>query len=568
MDQLRRLWERLTGKQRVWIAAAVFAIVGGLSMFSRWNQERDFEPLFTNLASDDASALITNLKETDVEYRLADSGATVLIHAGQIPEVRLALAAQGLPKSGRIGFELFDKTNFGASDFTEQVNYRRAVEGELERSIRAIREVAEARVHVTWAKESLYRESRQPAKASVLLKLKSGVKLSAQNTAAIAQLLASAVPELAAEQVAVLDTNGTLLNRPRRISPGDEGGEVALEYRKSVERDLQAKIAATLEPLLGAEHFRAGASVEVDLTSGDQSEEVFDPEKSALSTSQRSEDGPAIPVASGVPGTASNLPRPTSQPIAGSTNYARKTESSSYQTSRLVRHTKLPQGAIKKVSLSVLVDHNLRWEGTKKIVERPSDDRLKVIRELVSAAAGLDPNRGDQIVVEALPFESTLAAEPLAAAPAAPESSLPLPAWLQKYLQNKNILLTGGIAALALLALFGLPAMLWLRRRGKPKVSAETAAKSLSSSHASTAPADASKEKVLNPEQLQRQMEAKLAAQAALAAQNEAEELLKLKLPGVTTKKTEVLTKHISEEAKKDPSLMAQVVRSWLNDSR
>src|SRR5437899_1875079 len=177
----------------------------------------------------------------------------------------------------------------------------------------------QARVHITLAKDSLYTEARQSAKASVLVKLRTAAPLSPLHVAAICQLTASAVPGLAADQVSVVDTSGNLLNRPR-ASAGADGGETneaALDYRKSVERDVQNKIAATLEPLLGADHFRIGVSADVDLTSGEQSEEIFDPQKSVMVTSQQTEDGPALPAASGVPGTASNLPRPTARPATG-----------------------------------------------------------------------------------------------------------------------------------------------------------------------------------------------------------------------------------------------------------
>ena len=284
MDQLKRLLDRLSWAQRIWLVVAAVAVGGGLTAFSNWNKERGFKPLYTNLAADDAGALVSKLKENGLEYRLADNGASILVSSDRVAEARLAMASAGLPKSGRIGFELFDKANFGASDFAEQVNYHRAIEGELERSVMSIAEVEQARIHITWAKDSIYTESRQPAKASVLVKLRPGRRLSPQNVLAICQLAASAVPELSVDQVALVDTNGTLLSRPRRTLPGDgtDGGEAALEYRKSVEKDLQTKIAATLEPLLGAEHFRVGVSAEVDVTSADQNEEIYDPQKSAV----------------------------------------------------------------------------------------------------------------------------------------------------------------------------------------------------------------------------------------------------------------------------------------------
>lgn len=560
MDQLKRLFENLTWAQRIWLAAAVIAVVGGITTLSHWSQERDFRPLFTDLAAEDAGALVAKLKEGGIEYRLSENGSTVLVASDRVAEARLSMATAGLPKSGRIGFELFDKTNFGASDFTEQVNYHRAIEGELERSVMSIREVEQARVHITLAKDSLYTEVRQPAKASVLVKLRPGAKLSPQTIAAICQLTAGAIPELSADQVSLIDGNGGLLNRPKRVSAGDgsEQSDAALDYRKSVEHDLETKIAATLEPLLGADHFRVAVSADVDLTSGEQSEEVFDPQKSVMLTSQTTEDGPAVQAASGVPGTASSLPRPTSKPSAGASNYARRTENVSYQTSRLVKHTNLPRGSVKRLSLSVLVDHALRWEGAKRIVEAPSPEKLKVIHDLVAASTGLDTNRGDQLVVEAFPFESTLFAEPVTmAAPApAPPAGVALPPWLQKLVGARNFAVIAGIGAGALLLLLG-GVIFMLRKSGRKKASAVQAAAAIA--------ATGSKERGPTAQDVQRQLEAQIEEQSALQARQQVEELMKLKLPVVSTKKTEVLTKHIASESKKDPTAMAQVVRSWLN---
>jgi flagellar M-ring protein FliF len=565
MDQITRLWNKLSWAQRIWIVIAALAVGGGVTALSRWNDERDFKPLYSNLSAEDAGALVAKLKEGGIDYRLGDNGSTILVASERVAEARLAMAAQGLPKSGRIGYELFDKANFGASDFAEQVNYHRAIEGELERSIMSIREVEQARVHITMAKDSIYSESRQPAKASVLVKLRSGARLSAANITAICQLAASAVPDLAPEQVSLVDTNGNLLNRARRAAAADDDSEAALDYRKSVEKDVQSKIAATLEPLLGVDHFRAGVSAEVDLTSADQSEESYDPQKSAIVTQQSSEDGPALPAASGVPGTPSSLPRPTATPnvtpTSGSANFARKTSSTTFQTSRLIKHTKLPQGTLKRLSLAVLVDHSVRFEGNRKLVEAPSAEKLKVVHDLVAASVGFSTDRGDQLVVEAFPFESTLSAEPpvMGAAPAVPKPAIPLPPWLQKLMGAKNFAVIAGIGAVAVLALIGGLAFLMLKSRSKKKrVTAEATA-------AAVVAADKAKALPATPEEIERQIEGRMAEQASLQAKQQAEELMKLKMPTVSTKKTEVLTKHIASEAKKDPLAMAQVVRSWIN---
>src|SRR5260370_24900918 len=362
--------------------------------FLPWNHERDFKPLYSGLAQEDAAAVLVKVRESGTEFRLADGGSAVLVPASKVAELRLQLAAAGVPRSGRIGYELFDKSSFGASDFAEQINYHRALEGELERSVMALAEVEQARVHITFPKDSVFLESRQPAKASVLVKLRPGSSLSPQNVAAICQLTASAIEGLQAEAVSVVDMRGNLLSRPRKpAAPGDgEPSEAALDYRRQIERDLLAKINATLEPLLGADRFRAGVSVECDFSSAEQNAETFDPAKSVMMTSQRTEDVSGVNQASGVPGTASALPRPATRPGSSSRGVTRRTENVAYQSSRMVRHVKLPQGSVKHMSVSVLVDHAVRWEGArpeaKRIVEPPTPEKIKAIRDLAAGIAG------------------------------------------------------------------------------------------------------------------------------------------------------------------------------------
>ena len=554
MNSLRDLFSRFSLGQRFILAAVAIGVGGGLYWFTEWNNERDFKPLFTGMAAEDAGTLTAKLKELNVEYRLNQDGATILIPSARLAEVRLQLAAAGLPSTGRIGFELFDKTNFGASEFSEQINYQRAMEGELQRSVMSIREVENARVHITPAKDSIYLESRQPAKASVLVKLKKGAMLSQPNVQAICQLAASAVPGLAADQVSVLDTDGNLLNRPRPTADDAQGNEATLEYRKSVERELQNKIAATLDPLLGSNHFRTSVSADVDLTSGDQSEEIYDPNKSVMVSSQKTEDGPSgVQAASGTPGTASNVPNPTGRAASGAsaTSYARKTENVTFQTSRVVKHTKVPQGGVKKLSVSILVDHTFRFEGAKKIVEAPSAEKLKVIKDVVTATVGLNTERGDQLVVETFPFEATLLAEPLGPPPPAkpPPPAFQIPPWLAKLIEQKGIAMVAGIGGGILVVLLATVVWLLKRRGKKKKIAAESAAAAIEGKGA-----DAS-----------RQMEAILAGNMADKDRKNAEAMASLKAPETSTKKTDILKKHIAEEVMKNPQGMTQIIRSWLN---
>jgi flagellar M-ring protein FliF len=551
MDQIKKLLESLSWKQILSLVAAAAAVIIALAVFSRWNRERDFRPLYSALAPEDAAAVLAKLRESGTEFRLGDNGSVVLVPSARVAELRLEMAGAGLPKSGRIGFELFDKSSFGASDFTEQVNYHRALEGELERSVMSLAEVEQARVHITFPKESLFLDAREPAKASVLVKLRPGALMSPQNVAAICQLAASAVDGLAPEAVSVVDTRGNLLNRARKPpSPDDpQPSEEAIEYRQRLEHDLVAKISHALEPLLGADRFRATASVECDFSSAEQSDETYDPTKSVMASSQKTEDISAGATAAGIPGTASALPRPAARPASSGNTVTRRTENISYQSSHTVRRVREPEGTIKRVSVSLLVDSDVHYSGSgpkaRRIVEAPSADKLKTIHDLVAAVIGLNTERGDQLVVETLPFESTLNPEQLP--PPAPPP--PPPTWQEQFLKNRVFVIGVGVGAVLLLAL-----LLMVMRVGRKRPASPVQLPN------ELPPGP------MPPDQLQSQIENRLAEQAAQRQKQEAEALNALKLPPVT-KKTEVLTKHIAEQAKKDSASMAHVLRAWMADS-
>jgi flagellar M-ring protein FliF len=551
MDQFRKLIANLSGMQRITIALAVLAVGAGLYALVHWRQESDFRPLYTTLASEDAGAVVQKLKESGVAYRLSENGSTVLVPSAKVAEMRLELAAAGLPKTGRIGFELFDKTNFGATEFVEHINYRRALEGELERTVMSLAEVEQARVHVTFSKESVYLESREPAKASVVVRLRPGAQLLPQNVTAIQHLLASAVEGLAPEAVSVLDDTGHLLNRPHSqlASDGADSSDRLLELRESMERDLVAKINSTLEPLLGAARFRAGASVDCDFSSGEQSEEIFDPTKSVMVSSQKSEDTSNTGGASGVPGTASNLPRPAPRPPTVLAGSSRRTESIAYESSRTVKHMKLPEGTIKKMSLAVLVDQNVHWEGQgknlHKVLEQPSAEKLKSIRDLVAAATGFSQERGDQLIVESLPFESTLNLEPpLPPASPAPATNANLPPWLSKILGNRYILIGAAVGVLVVLMGIGFLVAKMFKGKTPARASVPTSlpAGAEGAAHVGTA------------QTAQLDEDADLQAQLDAAAIKE------------TTKRAAVLVKRLRDNIDKDSVLPAHIVRGWVNE--
>lgn len=488
--------------------------------------------------------------------------------SGRIAELRLDLASSGLPKTGRIGFELFDKANFGATEFTERVNYRRALEGELERSIMTLSEVESARVHITFSRDSVFLESQQPAKASIIVRLRPGAHLSKQNVAAVTNLAASAVEGLSPDAVSLIDGQGNLLGRPRsqNAAADTQPPDANLDYKQKLEADLVNKVNATLEPLLGANKFRTGITVDCDFTRSEQSEEALDPTKSVMVSSMKT-DEETTTSAAGVPGTASNLPRPTARPAGSGSGVSHHTENITYQTSRTVRHTILPQGAIKKVSVSILLDQDVRWQGVgvkaKRTIDPPSPEKLKVIKELIAGVVGMTPERGDQVLVESLPFEATLNAEPPPApspVPVTPASNLP--PWLTPYMNNPKMLIIAAGSGAGILLLLSALLYFLFRRKKKARVSVEAQSAIAGQPDAAALPGAAGA-----AEALSQQMQDKLAAQEALQAQADQAALTSLKLPTVTTKKSEVLVKHLRESVTKDTPGSANILRSWLTES-
>src|SRR5580658_1589254 len=246
MDQIISLLNGISLKQRITIVLVALAVVAGMIGFVHWKHEGDFRPLYTAMAPEDAAGVVQKLRETGVEYRLSENGSTVMVPSEKLAESRLALAAAGLPKTGRIGFELFDKSNFGATEFVEHINYKRALEGELERSVMSLAEVEQARIHLTLPKESVFLDQQEPAKASVVVKLRAGAQISPQNVIAVTNLVASAVEGLTPEAVSLVDMDGNLLSKPRKNAEAD-GSELTAEsllVRQQLEKALVAKISA------------------------------------------------------------------------------------------------------------------------------------------------------------------------------------------------------------------------------------------------------------------------------------------------------------------------------------
>ncbi len=533
--------------QRVTIAVAVLAAGGAFLAISSWRHDSNFKALYRGMASEDAAQAVQKLKEGNIEYRLEDDGNTIMVPTSKASEARLLLAREGLPKSGRIGFELFDKTNFATTDFAEQVNYRRALEGELERTIASLAEIEKARVHLTFPKDSVFVESRQPAKASVLLNLRHSASLAPENVAAIAHLVASAVEGLSPQQVTIVDSHGDLLNKPRSVDALGSASDGQFEYQVNVEHELAKKLNETLDPILGAGNYRTGVSVECDFSGVEESEEVLDPTKSTIVSSQRTDESTAGRLAAGVPGVAANLPDPPAATPAGATGTTRRTENTNYQTSRTVRHVEHPRGEVKRVTVAVLLDQEMKWvkkgSGYTRTFIAPPPEKISVIKNLVTNVAGINAARGDQLTVDTMPFDGSIRED----RPDDPRAQSGSPAAGQKapwYQTLDPKVIAGGAAGAVLIVCVSI----WLALRGRGRGRRLEAT--------DTMPA--------LPPPSARQL-ASEAPSVALDPVTEEQKLIdSLKAPMLSASKNEALTKYLRQEVKKDPAVATQLLRTWL----
>jgi flagellar M-ring protein FliF len=422
LNQLHRLNASLTLNQKISIAILALLVFGGVSLLVYEMNQEDYQTLYSSLNADEASTVINKLKDLKVPYQLQDGGRIIKVPASRVDELRIQLASEGLPQSGKIGFEIFDKTNLGMTEFLEKVSYKRALEGELARTILSLKEVAQVRVHLVLPKESLFQEKSEPTKASVVLKLNAGKQLNETMVSGIVHLVSSAVEGLTPQNVTVVDSSGRLLSA-KQTGPDEALTNGQLEMKSRAEKEFSAKIVNMLEPIVGDGKVKADTAVSLDFSRMEQTEEKYDPQATAIRSQQKSQERSEpgnTGAAAGVPGTKSNqaTPPPNIIPLntRGSNSSLRTSELTNYEVSKLVRHTIGPFGEIKRLSVAVIVDDALKIEKgndgkiTKKTVSR-SPEELKKIKDLVTAALGIDPNRGDVLTIENIPFGTQLEGE-------------------------------------------------------------------------------------------------------------------------------------------------------------
>ena len=391
--QINTFVRGLTIKQKVMIGGSALLVVGMLAFFVMLMNKPDFKPLVSNLSPADAQSLSGKLTTKGIRSQVTPEGTGVEVVSDQLDKARLELAGDGMPSGGRLGFELFDKPNWMGSDFAEKVNYQRALEGELERTISSIQEVESARVHLVLERESLFTEHEREAKAAVVLKLKR--PLTPENASAITQLVASAVDGLNPANVSLVSADGRM-----PLMPKSKGAFGVIDG--DLEASLTQQLIATLEPVLGADHVKANVRVEYDTSTSEETKETYDPNSAVAITKQSSRERSPGSGANGIPGTASNVPSTTTavpKPSVAVTDGGASSESenATYAVNRTVRHVNQPAGSIKRISAAVMLDSAPK-------VRTPEE--LKKIESIASAALGIDAKRGDTIVLESIPFQA------------------------------------------------------------------------------------------------------------------------------------------------------------------
>jgi flagellar M-ring protein FliF len=450
LKQLQEFLRRLSLGQKA--ALAVGALVVGLALwgFVTLIDRGKNVVLYSGLKSADAQSMASRLAAKNIPYEISPDGGSLLVPSEKLDEARLETASQGLPRNARLGFELFDTPNWAGSDFTEKVNYQRALEGELERTLQTLGEIEAVRVHLVLPRESLFTEQEHDSKAAVIVKTRGGT-LSKEAQQAIPQLVASAVDGLRPENVTVVDADTATPFLARR----GPGGRASFDS----DEELAAAAVHAIEPVVGAEHVRASVHVDYDLSTSEDTSEIFDPKSSTPLSQQHAEElaGGANPA--GVPGATSNIPgsaaaipgaTPPANPaatasaippatssatLAGSPaaipsvingiaaaldSQSSKSEAATYAVSRSVRHVSQPAGRVRRITASVLIDdaveiHQEKDGKSTTARRKRTPEEMTAIEKLARAAIGVDDQRGDLLALENLSFQTAPTLEPLAA---------------------------------------------------------------------------------------------------------------------------------------------------------
>jgi flagellar M-ring protein FliF len=417
---LTQKYQTLPSSQRLLVSAAIVAGILSLVWWGYMGTTSEYGILFSNLAQDDASAITSKLKSKKVPYRLEAGGGTILVPRSEVYEMRLSLAGEGMPRGGGVGFELFDRQGLGTTDFVQRLNYQRALQGELARTICGIPVVAEARVHIVTPKESLFVEDQKKASAAVAVKLRQGRSLSPAQVDGIVNLVSSAVPDLNPSQVTVVDLNGRILSKPQDpLTPGGLS-TAQMTFQRQAEESLERKVQSLFDQILGPRKSIVRVSADLDFQKINIQEESFTPNKELIRSEQKTmERSSRGSEAAGNPDSRFNLskgtitapppgkgPPPLSPPLPATptagAGMERQSELKNYEINRTLRNVVSQPGKIKRISLAVVVDGIYKGKGNT-FSPRPPEE-MRQFANLAKKAIGFSLERGDQLEISSAPL--------------------------------------------------------------------------------------------------------------------------------------------------------------------
>lgn len=417
-EGLKRIIEpflALSPGKRMLVGGVVAACVLAFALLIMLANRTEYRPLFTNLATEDAGEIIKKLKEAKTPYQITSDGKGIMVPADRVYELRLSLATEGLPQGGGVGFEIFDRKNFGMTEFVQKLNYQRALQGELARTISQISGVEQVRVHLVIPEKTLFKEAEKPPTASVVLKMKGGKSLTAGEVQGVVHLVSSSVEGMNTDNVTVLDSRGKILSKGENglADASAKATSVMQETQRAYERSMEERLQTLLDKVVGGGKSVARVNATFDFKQVEHVEEKFDPETIAVRSEQRSEEKSGGTNAStGVPGVQTNLGRNT--PGAGGAvgGGSKNDETLNYEVSRSTSRTIEPVGTLSRVSVAILVDGKYDdvaagkdgQAAKPKYVPR-SPEELQKIEALVKGAVGFNIERGDQISIQNIPFQ-------------------------------------------------------------------------------------------------------------------------------------------------------------------
>lgn len=419
-QQIKLAFNGLSTGKLVAMAILVGGTIAGLAFLLTWSESGDLHPLYSNLAPEDAADIVAKLKERRIPYRLTSDGSAVRIPNDRVHETRLELAAQGLPRAGGVGFEVFDDAKLGMTEFVQNVNYQRALQGELSRTINTLAEVESSRVHIVLPTRSLFIEAEEPATASVILQIRRGRHLSKEQVQGIVHLVASSVSRLKPDDVTIIDNHGKMLAGHRDKSSLSQVTANQLSFQEKKDRLLENRIKTMLESVLGQDKAIVRVSSLLNFTQLEQTEERFLPEHSVIRSEQasRSTTNDTATATGGVPGLQANVVPGLGDSALGDMVRSNQQEQSTknYEVGRLTSRQVTPVGGIERLSVAVVVDGTYRQaeagaDGEPPVYVPRSAEEMAKLESIIKSAVDFDPARGDRIEVVNIPFETDTGAD-------------------------------------------------------------------------------------------------------------------------------------------------------------